>query len=412
MKDERGVWRPQRYKPDLKRERASFQRGATTDGDVCRVGFLSGVAATGTSLHHVSPHTGPRVMISLQLGWSSKSVLQCYGRVHRTEQLSDPTIVLLTSTQLATARFTAVVESRMRQLGAITSSARNVKNGLSNSQDQADFLTTVGNEAAQELARSRHIDLGTNEDRDTARKFLNRLLAMPVPRANKLFTEFEQLVDEINKYNARMGKGDADATPLIKVDGSKTCLVNTLPTTEGGNVHELRIDRGISWEDTLELRKEAIDGGMDAKHFYFCLNRNSIPAAGFLVAAAHILPNQTMRLFRAYGAKTVLSMREFEDRFDLIPEDQAKPLWEQLYERSKTMCLHTHCKHASTCTVGRRLILRRMVTLPVFTLLNNLSRPPELRRLEFADGSKDLAVEVTLDEAKSVVARVAAGHHV
>jgi len=372
------------------------------------VAFLSSVASTGTSLHHESPHTGPRVMISLQLPWSSTALLQVYGRVHRTNQLSCPKIMLLSSTQKATARFTAIVESRMRQLGAITSSARNVKSSLSNSSEQADFLTSVGNEAAFELARSRRIDLGANDDRDTARKFLNRLLAMPIEKANALFTEFEQLVEEINRYNARMGKNDNDATPLIKVDGNKVALVNSFAATEGGKVLELRVDRGISWDDALEMRREAVEAGMNPKNFHFCINRNKIPGSDYIVAASHTLPNQTMRVFRAYGAKAVMGMREFQERFQTMTEENAKPLWNYLYERSKSMCLHQNCKNATTCMVGRRMILRRVVTLPVFTLLNTLSRPPELRRIEFEDGTKALAVEVTLDEAKSVVAKTPA----
>ena len=393
-----GKWMPVRITNNITEQIRYFQKGTTPSKKVCRVSILSAVASTGTSLHHDSPHTGPRVMIALGLGWSPESVLQTYGRVHRSNQLSAPKIILLSSTQLAMARFTSIIEARMKVLGAITSSARDVKSALSTTAEQADFLSAAGNQAAFELAIDQRMDLGKQPESDSARKMLNHLLATPITKANVLFQQFEASVAEIKNYNKRMGKTDTGVTPLIKVDGAKVKLIDTKSTLEGGQLMTFEVDRGISWDDVCRLKCELISDGLKEKTFTFVRNRNPIPGSGHIIAASHPLPNGTCKVFRAYGVRGVMSKGECGDRYVPIDPSLAEAEWNHLYENSFSHCIHTTCKNAGLCKIGVRMKKVYVVTLPATEVIKHSHAPPALRRIQLADGQKMLGIEMSETE--------------
>ena len=398
VRDDSGKWMPLRITNNISEQIRYFQKGTTPSKKVCRVSILSAVASTGTSLHHDSPHTGPRVMIALGLGWSPESVLQTYGRVHRSNQLSAPKIILLSSTQLAMARFTSIIEARMKVLGAITSSARDVKGALSTTAQQADFLSAAGNQAALELAMEQRMDLGQHPETDTARKMLNHLLATPITKANALFQQFEASVAEIKNFNKKMGKADTGVTPLIKVDGVKVKLMDTAYTMEGGRVMIFEVDRGISWDDVCKLKCELVSDGMAEKAFTFVQNRNPIPGSGHIIAAAHPLPNGTCKVFRAYGARGILSKGECGERFVPIDPSVAEAEWKKVYEHSFAHCIHTSCRNAGSCKIGVRMKKVYVVTLPAIAVIKHSYAPPALRRIQLQDGQKMLGIEVSETE--------------
>ncbi|KAF4653247.1 hypothetical protein FOZ61_009123 [Perkinsus olseni] len=108
-------------------EQQAFQRGDKL------VAVISEAASAGISLHadaRAGSGTRQRVMITLELPWSAEKTVQQLGRVHRTNQLSPPSYVLLVTTLLGELRFVSAVARRLVRLGALTRGDRNLAIGV------------------------------------------------------------------------------------------------------------------------------------------------------------------------------------------------------------------------------------------------------------------------------------------
>ena len=404
LKNEDGIWRPAKLRNNISEQIRFFQSGRGPQNKVCRLAFLSSVASTGTSLHHTSPHTGPRVMIALGLGWSPESVLQTYGRVNRSNQLSSPTMILMSSSQLAMARFTAVVEARMKILGAITTSARDSRSKLAISDDGGDYFSRLGDQSAAIIASNEDIDLGSTGD-EASRKFMNALLAMPVEKANELFLQFEQILYHKKREAKRQGKGDTGITPLLTLSenpDSKATLVKKHETSEGGPIYQLNVDKGVSWDEILEKKRVLIADGLSESGFKFVQARFSPPMMVNLIAAAYLISDKVIKLLRPHGNVQTIGLDEFTSRYASVPYDAAKVTWENLYVRSSNSCFHINCKNASRCNAGKRKVSKFVAPLPAFWALKEADKPPKMVRIEHGD-DKFLGIEVEYDAVKKTL---------
>lgn len=101
-----------KYVRDIDAERDAFQTGKK------RVAIITRAGSTGISLHDESGH--PRLHIIMELPWSSEDFCQQAGRSHRTNQLSEPSYIIVTTDVPSEARFLNCVAQRLNALGALT----------------------------------------------------------------------------------------------------------------------------------------------------------------------------------------------------------------------------------------------------------------------------------------------------
>lgn len=112
------VWR-WAGKPSLNDERQAFQDGTRS------VAVLSRAGSTGISLHAEHAESRPRMHITIELPWSSETMVQQCGRSHRAGQTSLPEYHVLVSDVPAELRFVSTVAARLHQLGALKHGDRN-----------------------------------------------------------------------------------------------------------------------------------------------------------------------------------------------------------------------------------------------------------------------------------------------
>jgi len=112
------VWR-WAGKPSLNSERDAFQTGER------HVAVLSRAGSTGISLHAERPTSRPRMHLTVELPWSSETLVQQCGRSHRAGQTSLPSYYVLVTDVPAELRFVSTVAARLHALGALKHGDRN-----------------------------------------------------------------------------------------------------------------------------------------------------------------------------------------------------------------------------------------------------------------------------------------------
>lgn len=105
-------------------EQVYFQKGMK------KVAIVTEVASAGISLHadrrQVRKDYQPprRTMISVELPWGADKAIQCFGRVHRANQLVPPRFEMLCTPLGGEVRFLSAIARRMKLLGAVTKGDR------------------------------------------------------------------------------------------------------------------------------------------------------------------------------------------------------------------------------------------------------------------------------------------------
>ncbi|CAL1128430.1 unnamed protein product [Cladocopium goreaui] len=120
-------------------EQVLFQKG---NKKIC---VVTEVASAGISLHadrrQATADFQPprRLMISLELPWGADKAIQCFGRVHRANQLIPPKFLVLTTPLGGEVRFNSAIARRMKLLGAVTKGDRMTSMGGVADQTMTDF---------------------------------------------------------------------------------------------------------------------------------------------------------------------------------------------------------------------------------------------------------------------------------
>ena len=101
-------------KPSSLRECRAFQEGRKSIAVISRAG------STGISLHAQAADARPRLHICVELPWSSEDFVQQCGRTHRSDAVSAPSYLLLSTDVPAECRFVRGLVHRLRAMGALT----------------------------------------------------------------------------------------------------------------------------------------------------------------------------------------------------------------------------------------------------------------------------------------------------
>jgi hypothetical protein len=128
-------------------EMAAFQDGKK------RIAIISDAASTGISLHADAraKNQQQRVHIALELKWSADKQLQDFGRTHRSNEVSAPIYVLLSTDLGGDKRFSATIARRLASLGALTQGSREAAAG--GEIAKYNFESTYGQQAVTTLLR-------------------------------------------------------------------------------------------------------------------------------------------------------------------------------------------------------------------------------------------------------------------
>jgi len=267
-----------------------------------------------------------RVHITIELPWAADQAVQQLGRSHRSSQVSAPKYKLLTSGIGGENRFVTAVAARLESLGALTHGDRRASSGginlsefnfnsaygrsalavLYKSSDtsqvapgvqwedvvsesnynsgpginfwegkplesEADFVQCIcqclrfisGNfksKPAVELMTGTG-DLSDNEKREVKR-FLNRLLILPIHMQSLLFTYFASTLDAVISSAKAAGTYDEGVSDIhansIELDCEPVTLFKNSGTGGSLSLSLLRLDRGVSIGHALILLKDAL----------------------------------------------------------------------------------------------------------------------------------------------------------
>jgi hypothetical protein len=196
----------------------------------------------------------------LEAGWKADAAVQGLGRSHRTHQASAPLFLPVRTNVKGEKRFLSTIARRLDALGALTKGERatggqglfRAEDNLESRQAQEALLIFFRRLAFEpqggvslkdftEMTGLKLLDKDGSllEDLPPIRRFLNRLLALPIATQNTLFGVFEEIVD--NRVEAARAAGTLDS-------GAETIIADSLRVTAS---HVLRTDPVTNAETRL-----------------------------------------------------------------------------------------------------------------------------------------------------------------
>lgn len=196
----------------------------------------------------------------LEAGWKADAAVQGLGRSHRTHQASAPLFLPVRSNVKGEKRFLSTIARRLDALGALTKGERatggqglfRAEDNLESKQAQEALLIFFRRLAFEpqggvslkdftEMTGLKLLDKDGSllEKLPPIRRFLNRLLALPIAMQNTLFGVFEEIVD--NRVEAARAAGTLDV-------GAETIIADSMRVNE---TYVLRVDPATRAETRL-----------------------------------------------------------------------------------------------------------------------------------------------------------------
>lgn len=234
----------------------------------------------------------------LEAGWKADAAIQGLGRSHRTHQASAPLFRPVAADVKGEKRFLSTIARRLDALGALTKGERQTGGqGLFRAEDNLEsneareslriFFRRLAFEPQGGITLAQFEDMtgltlldkdGTlKEDLPPIRRFLNRLLALPIAVQNTLFGVFEEIVE--TRVEAARAAGTLDV-------GAETITADSLKLMDA---HVLRVDPKTKAETKLlriarrtrnrPLSLDALHGGYGSKKAEYFVNERSKRAA-------------------------------------------------------------------------------------------------------------------------------------
>lgn len=419
------------------------------------IAIISEAASMGISLQADKrvQNQRRRVHITIELPWSADRAIQQFGRTHRSNQVSGPEYVFVISKLAGEQRFASVVAKRLESLGALTHGDRRA---TTDSRDLGQF-NIAGRYCKQALdlicrflergqgfagiepdypldkfiqdARDAYVGVGLARmhgnyfalDAPLAvqvNSFLNRLLGMKVRIQNALFKLFTDYMDRLIQRKKVAGLYDSGILELNSMSGKTHCeppeefLVRTTLNTIKCTLRQVKVERGISWPEALDLLRDAMPDTRNG--FYSSYNPITRAKMIFMV----LREPHGIDLFRAYKPNTGRQFKydyyqSLTDRSTKCSENEAKSLWERIYTITDKNCVHLcffdSCKRRQAkmnCDVGlrhRRYCIMSGGILTVWPYLE--SHAPAIT-------TKLQIVRLKLDDQNRVIGPIIAQEHI
>jgi hypothetical protein len=413
-----------------------------------QIAIISEAASSGISLHSDKRVTNRRrrVHLTIELPWSADRAIQQFGRTHRSNQQSAPEYIFLISDLAGEQRFASIVAKRLESLGALTHGDRratesrdlsryNIDNKYGRQALEITMRSIIGLDAPWVPAPSGFVNffkeareaflgvslLTKNEDGsfnlekdfNVMSKFLNRLLGIEVELQNGIFQYFSDTLEAVVKQAKRLGRYDIGIIDLTsdsaKIERKNHQVFFHKHSTGAAKIelHELAVERGMSWEDSSSLFKhcKTPDEG------YYLTNSDSNSASKmsiFLAVSDSSVKTFSKQVFRVYRPNTGLqskteSVSSLKDTVGTkkIEVKEAEEHWKRIYEESDKKCSHEirtgRCVRKNsnlTCDVGLRKRLYYILSGSILSLWETIEKtlPSQLQsklqmaRVKMPDG--------------------------
>lgn len=267
---------------EIERRPASINLAETNAFMDDRKGLLifSEAGGTGRSYHADRSRQNQRRRhhYLLEAGWKADAAVQGLGRSHRTHQASAPLFLPVRSNVKGEKRFLSTVSRRLDALGALTKGERATGGqGLFRSADNLEskqaqealliFFRRLAKEPLGGVSLKDFVEMtglklldgdgSLLENLPPIRRFLNRLLALPIAMQNTLFGVFEEIID--NRVEAARAAGTLDV-------GAETIRADSLSILAS---HVLRVDPETKAETRLvRIKRRARSNPVTVEQLY------------------------------------------------------------------------------------------------------------------------------------------------
>ena len=322
--------------------------------DEKQIAVITAAASVGISLQaaYNCANQRQRLHIILELPWSADKAIQQLGRTHRSNQSSCPSYKLLITDIGGEWRLATTIANRLATMGALNSGDRkaSIASGslgvfeLSQDHYQEAHKLTMNFFHKRQNEHSlllQQLDILNLQNVDKIPKFLNRILCLPLSKQQLFFGVFLNAYNRVvqkKRLHGQIDQGVYDiAAKLISlptvVHEKKNHQNPNRPVNQSLKL-KISVDRGISWEQALELYNNFLKD--DASHsitvgFYKDKQKGIIVLAddSVMQGSIHICSPKTGH------QRTELNVSEFTSKYEIIKEiGEAEVFWRQAYNDS------------------------------------------------------------------------------
>lgn len=360
-----------------------------------RIAIISPAGGTGISLHadRGVKNQQKREQFLWQLEWSADKAMQKLGRTHRSNQVTAPLYLLISSDIGGEKRFSSAIARRLESLGAFTKGDRNATGG--GDLAKYNFMGAYGDAAVATLIRSLNNsevlpgmehdpretiwDMGWG-DRERGQlpdprsidvsDFFNRMMALEIGRQGPLFANFVRQFEAVVRHAKETGAFDEGVTDIrgTNVHLAKPLLkVHTDPTTKAVTAYAqidyetptetVSFERVARWFEAVAqnpAKERLIDG------FYRQSRSGNIIYAKYAHDASDGQSGavrQRYKIFRPGGEASGLQDRSYiQEKFESVTPQQAQTWWQQTFlEAPKTSKHSAHIITGAVLPVWRDL---------------------------------------------------------
>lgn len=208
-----------------------------------------------------------------------------------------------------------------------------------------------------------------NDGKDV-RKFLNRLLGLPVCHQRIMFNYFQKSLDAeiaLEKASGSYVEGVSDIPgERINRSGPPELLWTDPISNLKTFCNHLTVDRGVPFSKALN-RLQLDSASDDLSSFY--VSRRAIRGFGLhAVILALQTPGQNAKftIIRPNTGEAFIPMdaNELNAKYVRCTSEEAKEIWENSYEAAETLCTHgVGCQLGEDCQVGRRFVKITILTV-------------------------------------------------
>ena len=249
------------------------------------------------------------------------------------------------------------------------------------------------------------------KDVGDVRKFLNRILGLPVRGQNLLFGYFTEVMEAEVKAAKAEGKYSEGVSDLsgsnIRIESTK--VVARDPYGSGADLKQTRVltDRGVSFDVATEIlkaqRRVPKDGFYHMRHMMY--GRKQV-----ILALAKPGARNTFNITRPNTGASFFEMdvEELQQKYVKFSDeniDAARAPWEATYELTENACMHgAACQRGAACNAGSRAVRCCILSGAVVPAWGVLERVLERHEHRFNKSDRGMrAVKVVAEDGTKVV---------
>lgn len=373
--------------------------------------IFSDAGGTGKSYHAGKDFKNQRhrVHYLIQAGWNASKAVQGFGRTHRTNQVSAPEYVLVTTNLKGQKRFISSIARRLDQLGALTKGQRDTgSSGLFSAKDNLEsrearkalelfyrqlvekripglipepLLKKMG--LLEKIIKDGQLTSDVQELQDVTR-FLNRILVLKSDEQNQVFDEFMRRLDYIVEEAIRNDTLDI-GLENYKNEGATVTeekVIHTDPTGAETKYVAITAKQTAYFWTYKELKANE-----DFKGIYKNKETGEIRAALHAVDKTNADGSISRMYYMqspTYGKRSNIVEKSLNEKWEPVNKDEEKSLWNKELK-------------AQPKFIEEKLHLISGALLPIWNRL-----PTDHARV----------IRITTDDGNSHLGRIVASHQI